>query len=642
MRNCSLVANSNGTNNGNAGCFCNANYQWTGSACSQGGTTSAAAELTTPLSIDCKNVINSIGFGMNPNTCVCKDGYYWTGRGCSRRCSSVMNSNGINDSDNSCICNSGYIWEANSGQCVLANAAAGINCATIQYSSGVAAPNGGCTCNPGFYWFSGSCARDCKAVANSNGIAIGTDVCLCNDNYFWTGSTCSNGSTPPEPPAQPTPVPITPPTPLPLTSITPPKPALNCSFLAFTVSNNGPDACNCVTNYVWTGSNCVRNCSTVSNSNGMSGVGDTCQCNRGFKWSGQQCVSALLGNVDCLNLPFSLGWSTNQQSCICQNGYTFRTSACVPVGQTGLVTGPTLPNAVTDPTGTLQPSLSGSNGTDTSNTPTSGLTIPSVNPIQPALNCSNIRFTNGPGAGLFVCNCISGYYWINNLCVLNCNSIPMSTGDRIDINTCICKSPYIWQNNQCALNCSSFPNSASLASYNTCNCQPHYVWNNNQCSYDCSKVVNSDGRSADNSRCNCKTGYYFVENLCKINCSGMENTKEAKNADECVCADGYEWKESHCKKKSSNLGLILGLSLGIGIPLLLGLGIFGIYKCCTASTVPLGPLPSPGPMMTGPTPMFPPLQPIQQPTATQLKQDPFAPSISTLPPNVGGFSNRYI
>ena len=104
----------------------------------------------------------------------------------------------------------------------------------------------------------------------------------------------------------------------------------------------------------------------------------------------------------------------------------------------------------------------------------------------------------------------------------------------------------------------------------------------------------------------------------------------------CSCDNGFEWNQQDlsCNKKKSNLGLILGLALGIPFGLLiLGLSAWGIYTCCAkpAVTTPTAPMALPG---VGSTPAFPNF-------GVPKPEGPMG-SISTLPPAPSAYSNRYI
>ena len=292
------------------------------------------------------------------------------------------------------------------------------------------------------------------------------------------------------------------------------------------IGNNGPSACNCRSTYSWSGTACIRNCQAVANSNGLLGVGDSCQCQSGYKWSGQQCVSTAL-MIDCLNLPNSLGFKEqNPVICLCSNGFTFSNGNCVPVGLTGIPAG--------NPGG-----LSGQSGRDTgifSTTNPSGtgtLVQDGLTPIPVPLstfNCSTVKFSTGPNpTNIFVCNCQSGFIWMNGLCVVNCNTVALSTGVRIDSTTCACQDKYYWQNMQCNLNCSNQKYATNNSNASACNCQQNYEWMENQCKYACSKVKNAVGANSDTGGCNCKPNYYYYNNECRLNCSIINNTVGEKS-----------------------------------------------------------------------------------------------------------------
>lgn len=116
-----------------------------------------------------------------------------------------------------------------------------------------------------------------------------------------------------------------------------------------------------------------------------------------------------------------------------------------------------------------------------------------------------------------------------------------------------------------------------------------------------------------------------MNDQCSLNCSMIDNSNgenSQKRGVECNCNSGYRWNAGRkaCDKQSANkLGVGLGIGLGVGIPVLLGLiglSVWGCYKCC-----------QPAPPVQPPVvaPIFP-----QVPVS--IKQVPMTPSAETLPP----------
>lgn len=157
-------------------------------------------------------------------------------------------------------------------------------------------------------------------------------------------------------------------------------------------------------------------------------------------------------------------------------------------------------------------------------------------------------------------------------------------------SSCICNvsANYVTTGNSCT-NCGSDGNSPGTAANSTaCNCNTGYAWNSTlyKCVISCATgMIYSSASGA--CVCDTSNNYVLVDGTC-IHCLTVGATYF--NATTCSCDVGYQWdnstnncicaansQASACQTSSSNLGMILAISIPIGAVGLAGL-IFAIIK----------------------------------------------------------------
>lgn len=154
------------------------------------------------------------------------------------------------------------------------------------------------------------------------------------------------------------------------------------------------------------------------------------------------------------------------------------------------------------------------------------------------------------------CQCIQGYVWEGNGCLVDCSNKAYSTRQRNLTNSCQCIGGYFWVDNECRIDCGKVANSIGRSA-GGCFCKQGFRWENNSCNVDCSNVANCNGRRLNSTSCSCFPGYTWWGNVCiqtsiqkrqqqNFRCpSGVFRCAQGKTQQNSRCPIGYTYNVTH-------------------------------------------------------------------------------------------------
>lgn len=310
--------------------------------------------------------------------------------------------------------------------------------------------------------------------------------------------------------------------------------SVDCTAIANTDTNpTGQTSCVCATGYYWKENLCYKNCSIGPLDNGTNLLASTCGC-KGSAFN-QDGVCTLDCGQDTLS---SGGMTTTACTCLSTAVWNSTLASC-QIDCTAIAY-------------SLNKTVSGSVTTCQCMTGFKWLNGLCVRDCTLITNATEV-------VGVSDCGCDNTFVWNGSICIKECSQDSQSTGVVTTSGlSCQCKTNYYWNSSMsgCTLNCSTVQYSLnSNPSTTECDCRSGFngVTNSNgsfSCLPACSEMTGANGTSSDGQSCTCSAGYIWVSGVgCSLNCSTIPNSQginDPVDPSVCLCNQGYNQSEGFC------------------------------------------------------------------------------------------------